>query len=373
MRIVKRCVFLVALMLVVGCNRLLSVPEVSTSQGDGATFEGNGASALSRSFESDVSSGTSDSLYVANAGNNSITIYRHDASGDTEPLRVISGSKTGLDGPGQLSEDSEGNLYVANSTNILVFAHGAGGDVAPIRKISGSKTDLHDVDALTVDKSSGDAFVVDTPSGTGGASTLIRFAHDANGNVAPLASAFAVSPATEMVSDSSNKNLIESYSPQCCEAANQGIATYAKSFRAGEFPDRLFNITAFIPASGVADDATTHTYLASGETGDPGPDAEPGLYRFAEDTSGNFPIYGVPRMLDHPIVSIVTSETCGTQLAVAPGPTPNTYVAHSKSNGCKEDAVYVYAHDASGNAAPLRTLEGSATHLDRPSGIYEGA
>jgi len=368
MRIVKRFFGVSALLLLFGCNRLMgSVPNVPTSQGDAA-------SALSSGVSSDVFSTSSNSLYVANAGNNSITIYQHDASGDTAPLRVISGGKTGLDKPGELSEDSEGNLYVANSAEILVFAHDADGDVAPIRKISGSKTNLHLVDAVTVDRSSGDVYAVDTPPDMEGESAVLRFEHGANGDVAPLASTTPyIGPATEMVSDSSGKNLIESYFASCCEAANQGITTFAKSFKNGGYATELYDISAFIPASGVADDPTTHTYLVTGETSDPGPDGVPGLYRFAEDTSGNFPIYGMPRKLNHPIVSIVTSETCGTQLAVAPGPTPNTYVAHSKANGCPEDAVYVYTNEASGDAKPLRVLEGSATRLDRPSGIYEGA
>jgi hypothetical protein len=60
---------------------------------------------------------------------------------------------------------------------------------------------------------------------------------------------------------------------------------------------------------------------------------------------------------------------------VALGYERNIYVAHSREFGhreCSTDAVYVYQHDASGNAAPLRVVIGSATQPDRPTGIYVG-
>jgi hypothetical protein len=77
---------------------------------------------------------SADLLFIGNTGSNSITVYKHDAKGNTAPLRVIVGSKTGISALGQLSEDAQGNLYVANghgglavSSNpaVLVFAPGA--------------------------------------------------------------------------------------------------------------------------------------------------------------------------------------------------------------------------------------------------------
>jgi len=117
---------------------------------------------------------SNDLLYVGNIGNNSITIYKQDAQGDTAPLKVIAGSKTGINNPGQLSEDAQGNLYVANNASpaaststaygsVLVFAHGANGNTAPIRKLVGPATDLIGVlgvQGLTVDKRTGKIFVI---------------------------------------------------------------------------------------------------------------------------------------------------------------------------------------------------------------------
>jgi len=121
---------------------------------------------------------STDLLYLGNIGNNSISVYKHDAKGNTKPLRVIVGSNTGIDMPGQLSGDAQGHLYVANGSfgttgqsshpAVLVFAAGANGNVTPIRKLAGARTGIHHIDGLVVDKSTGEIFVVDSvPDPTG--------------------------------------------------------------------------------------------------------------------------------------------------------------------------------------------------------------
>lgn len=327
-------------------------------------------------MDGSASSGSTDLLYVGNTGNNSITVYRHDASGNTAPLRVIAGSKTGIDQPGQLSEDASGNLYVVNgaayasSSGILVFARGAHGDVAPLRKLAGTATGLHYVLAVTVDKNTGDIFAVDENVDAEGGSSLVRFSPDASGNEAPLArSEGNLNPAVEIASDSTGKYIVEAHAAQCCNSSNNGITTLSKHFSSGAEPSEPYEIDAFIPPNGLADDPTTKTYLVTGNSGNGGS----GLYRFAETSTGSFPYMSNPEHIVPPVVSVITSETCGTQLAVAPGPTPNTYVTHGKQSACPTDAIYVYTHAASGDAKPLRILTGSATKLDKPYGIYEGS
>ena len=54
----------------------------------------------------------------------SITVYRLDAAGDAEPVRVIKGPKTEVNWPAHIFFDEERNdLYVANDGghNVLVF------------------------------------------------------------------------------------------------------------------------------------------------------------------------------------------------------------------------------------------------------------
>jgi hypothetical protein len=36
------------------------------------------------------------------------------------------------------------------------------------------------------------------------------------------------------------------------------------------------------------------------------------------------------------------------------------------------NAIYVYEHDASGNATPIRILQGPLTEINAPTGLFEG-
>jgi hypothetical protein len=318
---------------------------------------------------------SSDLLYVGNGGNNSITVYHTTASGDTAPVAIIKGSKTELNGPLQLSEDASGDLYVANAggSSILVFKHGANGDVAPLRVIAGARTGLsapNNLEAVTVDQTTGKIFAMvggTVSSGNpNGNSALVRFAPNASGDATPFAaSSFGLDNAYQLASDSSGKNIIDASFGYCCSALYWGSYTYEKQFYNGANLAPTYSIYNF-QTEGVADDPTTKTYLVSGWDGN-----RRGIFRFDEDTVG----YGVADFGGTPkykpaLVSVITSDTCGAQLAL--GYERNIYVAHSKLGSCSTDAVYVYEHDASGNAAPLRVLTGSATKLDGPVGIYEG-
>ncbi|MCZ6750838.1 MAG: hypothetical protein O7E51_03305 [Acidobacteria bacterium] len=83
-----------------------------------------------------------------------ITVYSKNASGDTAPLRVISGPKTQLNWPAGMTVHSErGELYVANDMgdSILVFSTSANGDVAPIRVLKGPNTLLKYPNGITLD------------------------------------------------------------------------------------------------------------------------------------------------------------------------------------------------------------------------------
>jgi hypothetical protein len=315
--------------------------------------------------------GPSYRLYVANAGNNSITVYQTSASGNTAPVATISGSNTQLQNPWELSEDASGDLYVASqgpSGTILVFAHGASGNVAPIRVIAGPLTGLSTaLYAATVDKTTGKIFAMaQVAGGDGGASELLRFASNASGNEAPgAASQGDLNSPWQLAFDSTGKDIIESSAGVCCDAFSAGIYTYEKQFANGANPTEPYAIDNF-GNWGIADDPTTKTYLVSGADG-----AEAGIFRFQEDTVGHGGYDGGTPSYTPAVASVITSDTCGSQLAL--GPDRNIYVVQSTHNGrCATDAVYVYQHDASGNIAPLRVLAGAATHLDQPTGILVG-
>jgi hypothetical protein len=302
-----------------------------------------------------------DRLYVGNLGNNSITVYRYDAQGNTRPLKVIAGPKTGLNNPGQLSEDAQGNLYVTNrgTNSVLVFAYGASGNKAPIRILGGPSTGIDRLTAAFVDQITGKLFVSETDANTPLAS-LLRFPPKATGNTAPFAKGRTIFAAYQLTSDSTNSRLIEAHYPDASSDAELGIDTLAKQFANNTSPI-AFYITGWFRTFGVVGDPTTKTYLATMSSL-----VDPAIYRFAENTVGSGPDSPSGMTFAPAPVAIITSETCGLQLAL--GYLRSIYVTRTCQNG----SVNVYAHDASGNAAPIRVLNGPATGLSQPYGIYVG-
>jgi DNA-binding beta-propeller fold protein YncE len=84
----------------------------------------------------------------------SIVVHRRTASGNQEPVRVITGSATQLDWPTGLAFDSERReLYVANDMgpSVLVFDANASGNTAAKRVIKGPRTGLANPTSVAVD------------------------------------------------------------------------------------------------------------------------------------------------------------------------------------------------------------------------------
>ena len=113
-----------------------------------------------------------------------ITVYAHDATGDTPPLRVISGPNTQMNWPSGLAVDSErGELYVANDMgdSILVFDISAEGDVAPKRVLKGPATMIRNPTGVFLDAKNDEVWAANF-----GNHTATVFKRTASGNTAPL-------------------------------------------------------------------------------------------------------------------------------------------------------------------------------------------
>jgi sugar lactone lactonase YvrE len=96
---------------------------------------------------------SSDNLWVADYNANSILEFASTASGNIAPMRIISGSNTGISSPYGMAIDKSGEIYVSSrgGTNIIeVFAPSASGNVAPIRTIAGSNTGLSGPTGITL-------------------------------------------------------------------------------------------------------------------------------------------------------------------------------------------------------------------------------
>jgi 6-phosphogluconolactonase (cycloisomerase 2 family) len=115
-----------------------------------------------------------------------INVYPLNADGDVEPIRVISGSRTQLNWPGNMALDkATGDLYVANDMgqSVLVFTGLAyvRGNVPPTRVIKGDRTKLLNPTGVAVDAENQELWVANL-----GSASAVAFPLKANGNVAPL-------------------------------------------------------------------------------------------------------------------------------------------------------------------------------------------
>lgn len=114
----------------------------------------------------------------------SISVYPTNARGDTAPLRVIAGPKTGLNWPTGLAVHPErGEIFVANDVgaSVTVFRADASGNAAPIRVIKGPRSLIKNPTGVAVDLKNNELWVANF----GGHSATV-YPIDANGDAAPL-------------------------------------------------------------------------------------------------------------------------------------------------------------------------------------------
>ena len=113
----------------------------------------------------------------------SIRIFAANAKNDAKPLRVIQGSKTGLDWPMGVAYDPQHDtIVVANNgdSSILVFGRTSDGDVAPLRVIRGDRTGISHPMGVADDSEKGEIWVSNW-----GDHSALAFDSGARGNVAP--------------------------------------------------------------------------------------------------------------------------------------------------------------------------------------------
>ena len=96
-------------------------------------------------------------IYVTNNSSDTVTIYAAGKFGSVAPMKIISGSHTGLNQPHGIGIDSDGKIYVSNDGSdnkgvdtVTVYAAGSSGDAKPIATISGALTGLGKPGGLAV-------------------------------------------------------------------------------------------------------------------------------------------------------------------------------------------------------------------------------
>lgn len=153
----------------------------------------------------DTSDPSNDEMIVANSGNNTITVYGIAADGNVAPTRTITGIKsTDLDVPVGVavrrgSSFNEDEIWVANNGNdtVTVYPRINYGDATPLYTLGGQNTGLSAVCAITYDTVNDQVLVANNilPNSTLGNDRITAYNRSeikANGNSANINPAFII-------------------------------------------------------------------------------------------------------------------------------------------------------------------------------------
>ena len=287
-------------------------------------------------------------IYVADEGANAVDVFAPGSNGNVAPERVIEGSSTGLDGPGDVKVDSAGDLYVVNfsGNTITEYAPGASGNATPTCTIGGSNTGLSTPDDMSLEA---DGTIV---VGNLFASTVGIFAPGSCGNVAPIETLAGSNTGFNDVDGVGTDAAGNIYANS---TLNESINVFPAGANGNVAPS--YTITGSNTGLGWPDDIVVgfsgELYAVSGFTG----------------PVNSVTVYSAGAMGNAvPLQNIVGSNTdFGNPDDNAVDTSGNIFVTDSEST--VGPAVLEFASGATGNVAPIATIAGSATNLSEPEGV----
>jgi len=279
---------------------------------------------------------------------NSIRVYSRTASGNTAPLRTISGDATGMIGASGVAVDSANNVVVvvnANSESITVYPRTASGNTAPLRTLQGTTTGLRFPLGVAVTTAAVEELFVtnrDTDS-------ITVYSRTASGNTAPLRTLSG--PATGLrdpfgvAVDSANNELV------VANFVGDSITVYPRTASGSTPPLRVLQggATQLSRPRGVALDLANNELVVANVFGD-------SVTVYPRTASGN-------------TAPLRTLQGAATGLSGARGVAVDLANNELVVANLNTSSVTVYPRTASGNTAPLRTLSGPATGLSSPEGV----
>ena len=292
-------------------------------------------------------------IYVANAGNNTVTAYGLTAFGNASPGSTISGSSTGLTAPLCIAADAN-NLYVTNDGAgagiITIYGRSSNGNLAPVRSISGSVTGLDAPNGIAVDANS--IYVINNDV----SQSVTIYPLGASGNAPPTATisggSTGLTPACIAVDASSlyvtNDSTVTVYALSGVTSGTLNLAPSATITAAGSLPGAL------VP-TGIAVDSS-HIYVANQDS----------------VNGGSILVYALGA--NGPATPIATINGLGTGLnnpfGIAVDAT-TIYVTNDVGGGNDSVTTYALSGVTSGtlNLAPTTTISGAGTGLNTPLGL----
>ncbi|HEY3448288.1 MAG TPA: Ig-like domain-containing protein [Myxococcales bacterium] len=301
---------------------------------------------------------TNNEVYVANAATNTISVYpRGTASGNVAPTRVLAGSLTNLSEPTGLAVDPINNeLFVTSPSGnkVLVFARNASGNTGPIRVLTGG---LSSPRGVWVDTTNNELAVANT---TGGGK-LTFHSRTAGGATLPLRS-FTMPNSTDgctwwmyenfmgvAVDPVNNEAWVsgyESYSFGCdCATGDPCTGQSSQGFlRAFNRTTGVVQRTIWGASTGLDVPAITGV----------GVNTANGEVYFVNETLGSLVTHG--RTSNGNVAPLRTLSGAATGLSTLGGLAYDSGRLELVTAASGSNALLVHARTASGNTAPLRSV-----------------
>ncbi len=371
----------------------------------------------------DIALDRAGNLYVIAAHDSSIAVFPRGAQGRTAPVGRIGGPGSGLIDPRAIALDSRGRIYTSNGPrrglgrqkgSVTVYAPGAAGNVVPMRMIVGPRTTIDQPTSVALD-SSGRIWVANRPN-----TAAAGFPADANGDVEPVARLDAVPAQGKIFRDLTGVGDVAAGKDGSLLAIDgRGLTAYLREGRVrypigwdedfmpnrpdvavgpnGELyvaevvsdsSDRLgfFKrkpVVYVYPAPKDSATAPVRTILGPkallGRINDIAVGRDGSLYVVgsAELGDGHPPriaIYPPNADGDVPPVRVIQGPRTGLSnpAGIAVDGAGRIYVTNGGPQSftvLPTPSITVYAPDAAGDAAPVRTIAGPATHLGAPTAI----
>jgi hypothetical protein len=302
-------------------------------------------------------------IYVTNVSSNGVTTYAKHADGNVAPVQTVRGSNTGLHVPQGITLDSSRNIYVANysSASVTAYAKGSDGNVAPLQTIVGSNTGLVSPEGIALDANSS-IYVADSQGGPFTFGSVTVYAAGANGNVAPIrtisGSNTGLNNPEGLVLDAGRELYVASFigGPR----GRGSVTVYSPDANGNVTPIRTINgnHTGLYGPVGIALDKRGDIYIVNyGNQHSPGP--------------GKVTVYAAGANGDVAPINIISGSNTGLigSLGIALDDRRDIFVANQIGGSSGLGSVTVYAANASGNVAPIRTISGPSTRLRHPAGV----
>lgn len=277
-------------------------------------------------------------LCVANFGSNQVLAFDAEATGDAAPLRSF-GDVTRLGAPSSVAvDDAHDEIWVADSRSgglgggLLVYARGAAGNAAPLRRIS---VPLTSNSTVALDLAHDEVFV------HSGASVKV-ISRTATG-VAPILRSFDVVTSWGIVGlavDGVRDQLIVVDGGGNAQA---NVYVYARTAVAGDAPLRTLRAPGMSYAQAATYDAARgEVYVGTMQNGCTLQGCQTDSAVFVLDQAGDGQVIPLRKLL-YQFPFVLAFDAGADQLYVGQ-PVPD------------RAPVAVFPRDATGNAAPLRTL-----------------